>query len=85
MTLSIRNPDADALARQLAEIDRTSITDAVVNALREAVKARIAKERPTETARRILAKHGITLTENMRKPVPPEAYHELDHDLAGES
>jgi antitoxin VapB len=84
MTLSIRNPAADALARQLAEIDRTSITDAVVNALRETVKARIARETPTETARRILAKHGITLTENMRKPVPPEAYHDLDPDLAGE-
>jgi antitoxin VapB len=54
MTLSIRNPDADRLARRLAEIDNTSITEAVVTALDEAIKARLAKETPRETARRLL-------------------------------
>ncbi|MCW6536944.1 type II toxin-antitoxin system VapB family antitoxin [Sphingomonas lycopersici] len=29
MALSIRNPEADALARRLAQLDETSITDAV--------------------------------------------------------
>jgi antitoxin VapB len=80
MTLSIRHPQADALARRLAEIDGTSITDAVVAALKEAVAARVQKETPTETAQRILAKRGLAFRPG-RQPVPPEAWHELDHDL----
>jgi antitoxin VapB len=80
MTLSIRNPEADALARRLADMDRTSITDAVVIALREAIGARIRKETPSETARRILAKRGLAFRPN-RKPVPEDAWHEPDHDL----
>jgi antitoxin VapB len=82
MTLSIRNPDADRLARRLAELDNTSVTKAVITALEEAVKARLTVETPRETARRILAKHGLAFVEG-RKPVPPEAFHDLDHDLAG--
>jgi len=46
VTLSIRNPEADSLARRLAELDRTSITDAVVVALKEAISARTAREPP---------------------------------------
>lgn len=80
MTLSIRNPQADALARRLAEIEGASITEAVVIALKEAVNARIRQETPSETARRILAKRGLAFRSD-RKPVPDEAYHELDHDL----
>ena len=82
MTLSIRNQDADRLARRLAEIDNTSVTKAVVTALEEAIKARLANETPRETARRILEKHGLVFRKD-RKPVPPEAFHDLDHDLAG--
>jgi antitoxin VapB len=80
MTLSIRNPEADRLARRLAEIDNTTVTNAVVTALEEAIKARLAKETPRETARRILEKHGLAFPKD-RKPVPPEAFHDLDHDL----
>ncbi|HTT85366.1 MAG TPA: type II toxin-antitoxin system VapB family antitoxin [Rhizomicrobium sp.] len=80
MTLSIRHPQADALARRLAEIDGTSITDAVVAALTDAVRARTQKETPTETAQRILAKRGLAFRPN-RKPVPEDAWHALDHDL----
>lgn len=80
MTLSIRHPQADALARRLAEMDGTSITDAVVAALKEAVSARTQRETPTETAQRILAKRGLAFRPN-RNPVPQEAWHELDHDL----
>jgi len=83
MTLSIRNPEADGLARRLADIDRTSITDAVVTALKETIKARLARETPSETARRLLAKHGLAFPLD-RKPVPPHAYHDLDHDLCEE-
>lgn len=80
MTLSIRNPEADALARKLAQIDRTTISDAVVGALREAINARVRRETPSETAQRILAKKGLSFPKN-RKPVPDSAYHDLDHDL----
>jgi len=83
VTLSIRNPEADVLARRLAEIDQTSITDAVVVALKEAINARIRRETPSETAQRILAKRGLALREG-RKPLPQDAYHDLDHDLMGE-
>lgn len=82
MTLSIRNQDADRLARRLAEIDKTSVTKAVVTALEETIKARLATETPRDTARRILEKHGLSFPKN-RKPVPLKAYHDLDHDLAG--
>ncbi len=40
MALHIRNPEADRLARELARIDRTSITEAVIVALRETVRNR---------------------------------------------
>lgn len=83
MTLNIRNQEADNLARELAQIDRTSITDAVITALRETIRNRMHKERPRETAQKILAKRGLAFQPD-RKPVPPEAYHDLDHDLRGE-
>lgn len=82
MTLNIRNPEADELARELARLDDTSITDAVITALRETIRNRMNKETPGETARKILAKHGLSFRPE-RKPVPPEAYHELDHNLTG--
>lgn len=83
MTLSIRNAEADALARRLAKMDDTTVTEAVVVALREAIAARLNGESPTETARKILSRRGLRFSEN-RRPVPPEAYHDLDHDLTGE-
>jgi antitoxin VapB len=82
MTISIRNREADALARRIADQDRVSITEAVLVALREAAAKRSASETPTQTARRILARHGVKLTKAMRKPAPPGAYRSLDHDLA---
>jgi antitoxin VapB len=81
MTLSIRNPEADALAKRLAKLDDTTITEAVIVALKEAIAARTHRESPTETARRLLARRGLSFPAN-RQPVPPEAYHELDHDLS---
>ncbi len=83
MTLSIRNPEADALARRLAKLDDTTVTEAVIAALREAIAARIKRESPTETARKILERRGLRFPAD-RRPVPPEAYHDLDHDLTGE-
>ncbi len=83
MTLNIRNPEADQLARQLARIDESSITDAVIVALRETIRNRLRNETPSETARRLLAKHGLSFKPG-RKPVPQNVYHDMDHDLIGE-
>ena len=83
MTLSIRNPEADALARRLARLEDTTVTEAVVVALREAIATRVHRESPSDTAKKILARHGLSLPKD-RRPVPPEAYHDLDHDLTGE-
>lgn len=83
MTLNIRNPEADRLARDLARIDETTITDAVIVALRETIRTRLKAETPSETAKRLLKKHGLSFKPG-RKPVPREFYHELDHDLTGE-
>ena len=80
MTLSIRNPKADLLAKRLAKLEGATVTDAVILALREAIAARVAREDPSETAQRILMRHGLSFQKN-RRPVPPEAYHNLDRDL----
>lgn len=77
MTLNIRNEEADALARELARIDGTTITDAVISALKETLDKRIRQETPRETAKRILTQRGLAFKSN-RQPVPPDAYHDLD-------
>ena len=82
MILSIRNDEADKLARKLAEMNGSTKTDAVILALREAIQRRIRQEAPRETARRILEKRGLVFQRN-RKAVPPDAYHDLDDDLTG--
>ncbi|ABR59736.1 hypothetical protein GOC91_20720 [Sinorhizobium medicae] len=73
VTLNIRNQEADDLARELARIDRTSITDAVISALRETIRNRMRKESPRETAQTILARRGLAFQriENRcrRKPI----------------
>lgn len=84
MTLSIRNAEVDALAKRLAKMDNSTITDAVATALKEAIANRAKRETATQAAARILAEHGLAFPKS-RKPVPPEAYHELDHDLTGEA
>jgi len=83
MTLSIRSPEADRLARELAGIEQTTITEAVVIALKDAVRARKQRTNPIESGQRILAKYGLSVPPD-RKPVPQSVYHYLDHDLIGE-
>ncbi len=83
MTLSIRNPEADLLAKRLAKLEGGTVTQAVIVALREAIAARMKEETPQETARKILARRGLAFVPG-RRPAPPEAYHEFDHDLIGE-
>jgi len=78
MTLNVRNEEADMLARELARIDRSTIIDAVIVALKETIENRIRQETPRETAQRILATRGLSFKAD-RKPVSADAYHDLDH------
>ena len=82
MSLHIRNQEADRLARELARIDHTTITNAVISALREAIRNRIHEESPHDTAQRILEQRGLSFQSN-RTSVPPDTYHDLDHDTEG--
>jgi antitoxin VapB len=50
MALSIKHPEADRLARQLAERTGESLTDAILSALRE----RLAREQRKNDAARIV-------------------------------
>jgi antitoxin VapB len=61
MTLCIRNPEADALAKRLAKLDETTITEAVIRALQEAVASRTRREGAQEAARRIITEHGLKI------------------------
>ena len=81
MVLNIRNPEADALARELANIEGTEITQAVITALREAVEKRKKKEGAIESAQRILREMGIKPSKTARKKLPDSVYHDLDHKL----
>ena len=83
MTLSIRNREADRLARQLADMEQTTITDAVVIALKDAVRIRTKRVDPIESGQMILAKYGLSFPAD-RRPVPDSVYREYDHDLLGE-
>ena len=84
MTLSIRHPEAERLARELASQERTTMTDVVLKALRDRTRASKRKETPTELADRILREHGLTRQPGSHRPVPQSAYHDMDHDLIGE-
>jgi len=49
MALSIKDPDADRLARALAERTGETLTEAVINALRERLERELRKERSIES------------------------------------
>lgn len=83
MTLSIRSKTVEDMARTLARKRGVTLTRVMQTALEAEMKREIARETPSETASRILAKHGLSFPPG-RKPVPQSAYHDLDHDLIGE-
>lgn len=84
MTLSIRNPKVERLARDLAADERTTITNLLLVALEDRKKARIRKETPSESADRVLRELGLSRQPGSDRPVPQSVYHDLDHDLIGE-
>ncbi len=54
MALSIKNEEADELARELARLTGKSITEAIVMALREQLGRTRVKEGVGDTARRLM-------------------------------
>lgn len=55
MPLSIKNPEADRLSRELARRQGKSITDAVIDALRAELERERRRLRPEAVAERVLA------------------------------
>ena len=49
MSLSIKDPDADRLARALAKRTGETLTEAVINALRERLERELRKEQSIES------------------------------------
>lgn len=54
MALSLKNPEADRLSRELARRQGSSITDAVIRALRAELERERRRLRPTPVAERLL-------------------------------
>ena len=74
MTINVNNPEADALTRKFAQLAGVGITDAIVIAMREAIERRRGAESPRQTAARLRAKHGVTLGDDAKAPLPKEAF-----------
>jgi antitoxin VapB len=77
MPINVNNPEADALTRKFAQLQGVGITEAIVIAMREAIQRRRGAETPRETAARLRAKHGVTLGETARAPLPKAAFDEM--------
>jgi hypothetical protein len=80
MVLSIRNKEADMLARKLASFEKTTVTEAVIIALKTALKPHMVRETPSETTERLLKKYGLTLKPN-QQPVPKSVFHDMHHGM----
>jgi len=72
--INVNNREADALTRKFAQMAGVGITDAIVIAMREAIERRRGAETPRQTAARLRAKHGVTLGEAARAPMPRDAF-----------
>ena len=77
MPINVNNPQADALTRKFAQLAGVGITDAIVIAMREAIERRRGAESPRQTAARLRAKHGVTLGDGAKTPLPKQAFDEM--------
>jgi antitoxin VapB len=75
--INVNNSEADALTRKFAQLEGVGITEAIVIAMREAIERRRGAETPRQTAARLRAKHGVTLGEASRSPLPKGAFDAL--------
>ncbi len=84
MPINVNNPEADVLTRRFAAVAGVGITDAIVIAMKEALARRREAETPLETAARLRAQYGITLTDQMREPLPRKVYDDMWGDDFGD-
>ncbi len=77
MPINVNNPDADALTRKFASMAGVSITEAIVIAMKEAIERRRNAETPLQTARRLREKHGVVVSDDVRKPLPRAAFDDM--------
>jgi antitoxin VapB len=77
MAINVNNPQADALTRKFARLVGVGITEAIVIAMSEAIARRREAETPRQTAARLRAKHGVTLGEAARAPLPKAVFDEM--------
>jgi antitoxin VapB len=77
VTINITNRDADKLTRRFAEMEGVGLSEAVVIAMREAIERRRRNETPLETAARLRAEFGISLTEAARRPLSRSVFDEM--------
>lgn len=77
MPINVNNREADLLTRKFAQMAGVGITDAIVIAMKEALARRREAETPLETAARLRAQYGITLSDATRKALPREVYDEM--------
>jgi len=77
MTINVNNPEADALTRKFAKLAGVGITEAIVIAMREAIERRRGAETPLQTAARLRAKYGVTLSERASEPLPKAVFDEM--------
>ena len=77
MVINVNNPEADALTRKFAQMAGVGITDAIVIAMKEAIERRRRAETPRQTAARLRAKHGITVSDKAREPLGREAFDDM--------
>ena len=80
MALSIEHPDADRLARELARVTGETLTDAVINALRERLrreKARSSKPLLLEELRAIRERCAALPVLDNRSPEEILDYNEI--------
>ena len=77
MPIKVNNPEADALTREFAQMTGVGITEAIVIAMREAIERRNRAETPLQTAARLRERHGVAMSEDVRKPLLRGAFDEM--------
>jgi len=77
MPINVNNPEADALTRKFAQLAGVGITDAIIIAMREAIKRRRDSETPRQTAARLRAKHGVVLHEGETAPLSKDVFDDM--------
>ncbi|MGK9166375.1 type II toxin-antitoxin system VapB family antitoxin [Inquilinus limosus] len=77
MAINVNNPEADELTRKFAKLEGVSITEAIVIAMKEAIERRRMAETPMQTAARLRRKHGISISDTARQPLPKKAFDDM--------